>query len=47
MDLRAELSRDELALSEQTYDQAGKRVQGSAGRSVLPLQTAGDPPHLR
>ena len=31
MDLRAELSRDELALSDQTYDLSGKRVQGSAG----------------
>jgi hypothetical protein len=31
MDLRAELTQDELALSDQTYDLAGKRVQGSAG----------------
>lgn len=31
MDLRAELSQDQLALSDQTYDLSGKRVQGSAG----------------
>jgi hypothetical protein len=31
MDLRAELNQDELALSDQTYDLSGKRVQGSAG----------------